>query len=48
MNIPIHQRNQPYTAPYFRAEVFDHVNFLKFFASWIKPNNYVEYGIRSG
>lgn len=40
-DLPIYLRNQP--PPH---EVFDHKGFLMFMAKWIKPNVYVEYGIR--
>ena len=41
--IPIHLRNIP--PP---LETFDHSSLLAFFAKWIKPALYVEYGVRSG
>ena len=41
--IPIHLRNVP--PP---METFDHPSFLAQMAKWIKPNLYVEFGIRHG
>ena len=40
---PIHLRNVP--PP---AETFNHVAFIEFICSWIKPENYLELGVRSG
>lgn len=40
---PIHLRNTP--PP---AETFNHVAFIEFLCSWIKPENYLELGVRSG
>lgn len=40
---PIHLRNVP--PP---AETFDHVSFFKFLFSWIKPESYLELGVRDG
>lgn len=40
---PIHLRNVP--PP---VETFNHIQFLKFMASWIKPEKYLELGCRSG
>lgn len=40
---PIHLRNVP--PP---EETFDHVSLLTFFASYIKPENYLELGVRCG
>jgi len=41
--MPIHLRNVP--PP---PETFDHIALLKFFASWIKPERYLELGVRWG
>lgn len=41
--VPIHLRNIP--PP---TETFKHIMFLETMASWIKPNLYVEFGVRSG
>lgn len=41
--IPIHLRNIP--PP---METFDHIRFLSDFAKWLKPNLYVEFGVRNG
>lgn len=43
---PLHLRNLP-TDPRFN-EVFDHVAFLSFMAKWIKPERYLELGVRGG
>ena len=40
---PIHLRNVP--PP---SETFDHVTFLNFMCSWIKPECYLELGVRDG
>jgi hypothetical protein len=40
---PIYLRNVP--PP---AETFDHVNFFRFFFSFLKPENYLELGVRDG
>lgn len=40
---PIHLRNVP--PP---SETFDHVEFLTFMAKWIKPEHYLELGVRCG
>ena len=40
---PIHLRNVP--PP---PETFDHITLLKFFANWIKPERYLELGVRWG
>jgi|TARA_R110000787_G_scaffold285864_1_gene402553 predicted O-methyltransferase YrrM len=40
---PIYLRNIP--PP---AETFNHIYFLEFMASWIKPEHYLELGVRSG
>ncbi len=40
---PIYLRNIP--SP---AETFDHIHFLEFMASWIKPEHYLELGVRTG
>ncbi len=40
---PIHLRNVP--PP---SETFNHIQFLEFMASWIKPEKYLELGCRSG
>ena len=40
---PIHLRNVP--PP---LETFDHISFLENIASWIKPERYLELGVRSG
>lgn len=40
---PIHLRNVP--PP---AETFDHISLLKFFATWIRPERYLELGVRGG
>lgn len=41
--IPIYLRNTP--PP---AETFDHIELLIWFAKWIKPERYLELGIRDG
>ena len=41
--VPIHLRNVP--PP---METFDHASILQLFAKWIKPNLYVEFGVREG
>ncbi len=41
--IPIHLRNIP--PP---IETFDHIKFLAFIASYIKPQRYLELGVRDG
>lgn len=46
--LPIHERNAPWTHPLWRAEVFDHLGFISFMASWIKPKLYIEYGLADG
>jgi predicted O-methyltransferase YrrM len=38
---PIHLRNIP--PP---SETFDHISFLEMMAKWIKPENYLELGVR--
>lgn len=40
---PIHLRNVP--PP---LETFDHINLLSWFAGWIKPERYLELGVRDG
>lgn len=40
---PIHLRNIP-----MPLETFDHVSFLEFMAAWIKPERYLELGVRTG
>ena len=40
---PIHLRNVP--PP---AETFDHTAFFSSIFSWLRPENYLELGIRSG
>jgi len=40
---PIHLRNLP--PP---DETFDHITFLRYMAQWIKPECYLELGIRDG
>ena len=40
---PIHLRNVP--PP---IETFDHISFLDFLCSWIKPECYLELGVRTG
>ena len=40
---PIYLRNVP--PP---SETFDHVSFFKFLFSWIKPESYLELGVRDG
>ena len=41
--IPIHLRNVP--PP---IETFNHTEFLSFMAKWIKPESYLELGVRAG
>jgi predicted O-methyltransferase YrrM len=41
--IDIYLRNQP--PP---VEKFDHISFISFLADWIRPENYLELGVRSG
>ena len=41
-SIPIHRRNLP--PP---AEKFDHPSFIEFIANWVKPQNYLELGVRN-
>ena len=41
--IDLYLRNQP--PP---TEVFDHTSFISFLADWIKPENYLELGVRGG
>lgn len=43
---PIHLRNLPSDPRY--NEVFDHAAFLVFMAQWIKPERYLELGVRGG
>lgn len=45
MSIPIHERNPPTRTV---SEVFNHPSLLVFFASFIKPNIYLEYGVAKG
>jgi hypothetical protein len=45
---PIHNRNPPWAPPKNAAEVFDHAAMITFFASWIKPEVYLEYGVSTG
>ena len=40
---PIHLRNVP--PP---TETFNHVEFIKYLATWLKPENYLELGVRWG
>ena len=40
---PIHLRNLPEP-----LETFDHAAFLAFIASWLKPERYLELGVRTG
>lgn len=41
--IDIYLRNQP--PP---VEKFDHISFISFLADWIRPEHYLELGVRSG
>jgi|688.fasta_scaffold200594_2 predicted O-methyltransferase YrrM len=41
--IDIYLRNQP--PP---IETFDHISFISFLADWIRPEHYLELGVRSG
>lgn len=41
---PIFQRNIPHQNP----ELYNHPYLLEHFASWIKPDNYLEIGVREG
>jgi|TARA_B110000908_G_C9987238_1_gene328131 hypothetical protein len=43
---PIHLRNTPET--HHRMETYQHYNLVEHLASWIKPVNYLEIGVREG
>ena len=47
-DVAIMNRNMPHSREFPMAEVLDHVSLLQFFAKWIRPEIYVEYGIRGG
>lgn len=47
MSLPIHLRHTPKNHKR-GTETYDHPFILEHFASWIKPNNYLELGVRGG
>jgi len=47
--VPIHERNPPVIeGDRILGEVFDHAAFIASIAQWIKPEVYLEYGVRDG
>lgn len=45
MSVPVHERSPPTPT---HPEVFDHGKLIAFFASFIKPQIYLEYGVAQG